>query len=150
SRFARSSGGRVSAKAGCILSPCQFGNSYDTFGKRGAQVASPRRMYYPSLKRKRGRPRLRFRLGKSRQTMPSVFGLDIGGANLRAAHGSGAAGTQPFALWRDPAGLAPSLRRRTETLPAGDIWAVTMTGELCDCFETKRQGVAFILDAVES
>src|SRR5581483_7793827 len=32
--------------------------------------------------------------------------------------------------------------------PPADLIAVTMTGELCDCFETKRQGVHAILDAV--
>jgi hypothetical protein len=34
-------------------------------------------------------------------------------------------------------------------MPAHEILAVTMTGELCDCFETKRQGVTAILDAVQ-
>jgi probable H4MPT-linked C1 transfer pathway protein len=33
-------------------------------------------------------------------------------------------------------------------LPPFDSLAATMTGELCDCFETKRQGVEAILDAV--
>src|SRR5262249_24868818 len=36
------------------------------------------------------------------------------------------------------------------SLPAADVLAVTMTGELCDCFESKRQGVHAILDAVEA
>src|SRR5262249_5319838 len=31
-----------------------------------------------------------------------------------------------------------------------DRLAVTMTGELCDCFESSRQGVNHILDAVEA
>ena len=34
-------------------------------------------------------------------------------------------------------------------MPAHDLLAVTMTGELCDCFATKREGVHAILDAVE-
>ena len=33
-------------------------------------------------------------------------------------------------------------------MPKSDFVAVTMTGELCDCFESKRQGVEAILDAV--
>jgi probable H4MPT-linked C1 transfer pathway protein len=33
-------------------------------------------------------------------------------------------------------------------MPPFDVLAVTMTGELCDCFATKREGVHFILDAV--
>ncbi len=79
----------------------------------------------------------------------SVLGLDVGGANLKAAHG-GTARVQPFALWKNPAGLADALRGLLRDLPAFDRLAVTMTGELCDCFESKRQGVHHILDAVES
>jgi (4-(4-[2-(gamma-L-glutamylamino)ethyl]phenoxymethyl)furan-2-yl)methanamine synthase len=85
------------------------------------------------------------------KTVPrSVVGLDIGGANLKAAHASGPAISQPFALWKNPAGLADALRLLLRGLPAFDALAVTMTGELCDCFETKRQGVRTILDAVGS
>ena len=79
----------------------------------------------------------------------ATLGLDIGGANLKAVHSDGSALSHPFALWRDPAGLADALRRLCEGLPSADQLAVTMTGELCDCFESKRQGVAAILDAVE-
>jgi probable H4MPT-linked C1 transfer pathway protein len=77
-------------------------------------------------------------------------GLDIGGANLKAAHASGTALLQPFELWKNPAGLASALRGLVSRLPAHDGLAVTMTGELCDCFESKRQGVNVILDAVEA
>jgi len=80
----------------------------------------------------------------------SVVGLDIGGANLKAAHVAGKACLQPFALWRNPAGLPEALRRMLRQLPPFDQLAVTMTGELCDCFETRRQGVLAILDAVEA
>lgn len=78
----------------------------------------------------------------------SVLGLDIGGANLKAAHTDGAARLVPFELWKNPAGLAPALRSLIADLPAYDLLAVTMTGELCDCFETRRDGVNHILDAV--
>ena len=80
----------------------------------------------------------------------SVVGLDIGGANLKAAHVSGKACLQPFALWRNPAGLPEALRRLLRLLPPFDQLAVTMTGELCDCFATRREGVLAILDAVEA
>lgn len=80
----------------------------------------------------------------------SFVGLDIGGANLKAAHSNGAAVLEPFELWKNPAGLAEALRHLLARLPARDSLAVTMTGELCDCFETKRQGVNAILDAVEA
>jgi probable H4MPT-linked C1 transfer pathway protein len=78
----------------------------------------------------------------------SVVGLDIGGANLKAAHSTGMARSQPFALWKNPAGLPAALTELIRDLPYRDLLAVTMTGELCDCFETKRQGVKAILDAV--
>jgi probable H4MPT-linked C1 transfer pathway protein len=80
--------------------------------------------------------------------LPSVLGLDIGGANLKAAHSSRQARSQPFELWRNPDGLSNALSMLVREMPAHDILAVTMTGELCDCFETKREGVKSILDAV--
>jgi probable H4MPT-linked C1 transfer pathway protein len=81
---------------------------------------------------------------------PSLLGLDIGGANLKAAHTNGAACTHPFQLWKHPAELPEALRILLRAVPGYDALAVTMTGELCDCYETKRQGVHAILDAVES
>ncbi len=82
--------------------------------------------------------------------MKAVLGLDIGGANLKAAHDNGVARTQPFALWKNPNGLAQALQELLHTMLDADTLAVTMTGELCDCFETKRQGVHHILAAVEA
>ncbi len=81
-------------------------------------------------------------------TKKAVLGLDIGGANLKAAHTSGNTCHAPFALWKNPQGLAGELRRLIASAPPHDLLAVTMTGELCDCFESSRQGVAAILDAV--
>jgi (4-(4-[2-(gamma-L-glutamylamino)ethyl]phenoxymethyl)furan-2-yl)methanamine synthase len=79
-----------------------------------------------------------------------VLGLDIGGANLKAATTSGVALSRPFALWKHPERLADELRQLLQIMPPFHRVAVTMTGELCDCFETKRQGVNAILDAVEA
>ena len=78
-----------------------------------------------------------------------VLGLDVGGANLKAAHADGAARSRPFALWKDPGGLAGALRPLIADMPAADVLAVAMTGELCDCFTSKREGVMAILGAVE-
>lgn len=79
-----------------------------------------------------------------------ILGLDIGGANLKAAHSTRAMGTRSFALWKNPAGLTEALRDLAGHLPDFDRLAVTMTGELCDCFATKREGVAAILDSVDA
>lgn len=80
--------------------------------------------------------------------MASVLGLDIGGANLKAAHTNGTARSVPFALWKNPAGLTAMLRDLIAALPAHDRLAVTKTGELCDCYASRREGVLAILDSV--
>lgn len=78
----------------------------------------------------------------------SVLGLDVGGANLKAAHSDGDARSVAFALWREPTGLRAALTELVADLPPSDLVAVTMTGELCDCFESKREGILAILHAV--
>ena len=82
--------------------------------------------------------------------MAVFVGLDIGGANLKAVHQAGSVRLQPFELWRQPERLADACRRCLRTLPACDRLAVTMTGELCDCFASRRAGVLAILAAVAS
>lgn len=76
------------------------------------------------------------------------LGLDIGGANLKAATASGYASHTPFALWRHPQGLAAAIAKLAEQAPPHAGWAVTMTGELADCFQSKAEGVAAIAAAV--
>jgi (4-(4-[2-(gamma-L-glutamylamino)ethyl]phenoxymethyl)furan-2-yl)methanamine synthase len=78
------------------------------------------------------------------------LGLDIGGANLKLAHTNGTARTVPFELWKQPTQLQTVLAALVASAPPHDGIAVTMTGELCDCFETKCQGVHAIVDAVEA
>jgi probable H4MPT-linked C1 transfer pathway protein len=73
--------------------------------------------------------------------------LDVGGANLKAAHSHGAAWSRSFALWRDPERLTDELRHLCAGQPAFDALALTMTAELCDCFESKAAGVHHVLDA---
>lgn len=79
-----------------------------------------------------------------------IVGLDIGGANLKAATVAGPAVSRRFALYRAPERLADELHALLAGFPAVTGLAVTMTGELCDCYATKREGVHSILDAVES
>ncbi len=80
---------------------------------------------------------------------PTVLGLDIGGANLKAATAAQRAVSMPFALWKQPDALPAALASLAAQFPGIDEFAVTMTGELCDCYATKREGVNRILDAVE-
>ena len=89
----------------------------------------------------------------------NVLGLDIGGANIKAAWAAiDAEGgvhalqakAQPFALWREPQSLSRKLREVAKSFDRFDALAVTMTGELCDCFATREQGVEQILEAVAS
>jgi probable H4MPT-linked C1 transfer pathway protein len=81
--------------------------------------------------------------------MLDVLGLDIGGANLKAAHTRSMGRLVPFALWKNPHGLTAALRDLIADMPPFDLLAVTMTGELCDCFTSKKEGVEAILDSVE-
>jgi len=78
-----------------------------------------------------------------------VLGLDVGGANLKAATADGRSSAVPFALWKQPAGLTAALQSLIAQFePIGDI-AATMTGELCDCFATKAEGVTHIVRAIQ-
>ena len=76
--------------------------------------------------------------------------LDIGGANLKAAHSAGPVVSRPFELWKRPADLSDALSDLAASLPAATGWAVTMTAELCDCFATKAAGVRAILAATQA
>jgi hypothetical protein len=78
----------------------------------------------------------------------TIIGLDIGGANLKAAALNGPALQTPFALWKHPDHLPAMLGEVLAQLPCADLLAVTMTGELCDCYSSRRAGVNAILDAV--
>jgi (4-(4-[2-(gamma-L-glutamylamino)ethyl]phenoxymethyl)furan-2-yl)methanamine synthase len=78
----------------------------------------------------------------------NLLALDIGGANLKASDGGDLNVSRAFALWKDPAGLSDAIAALVAGAPRAERWVVTMTGELCDCFRTKREGVVTIVDAV--
>ncbi|WP_299467853.1 hydantoinase/oxoprolinase family protein [uncultured Gimesia sp.] len=78
-----------------------------------------------------------------------VIGLDIGGANLKSADSDGVAKAVPFELWKTPELLSQALQELLASYPRPDLVAVTMTGELADCFQTKAAGVEQILAATE-
>jgi (4-(4-[2-(gamma-L-glutamylamino)ethyl]phenoxymethyl)furan-2-yl)methanamine synthase len=78
---------------------------------------------------------------------PTWLALDVGGANLKAAHSSRQARALPFELWKRPDELPRALASLAGTLPLADRVALTMTAELCDCYPTKAVGVRAVLDA---
>jgi probable H4MPT-linked C1 transfer pathway protein len=73
--------------------------------------------------------------------------LDVGGANIKAAHDCGSATYHPFPLWKRPGDLPAVLARVIRTFPPFARVALTMTAELCDCYATKAEGVLDVLDA---
>ncbi|MCA9016956.1 MAG: hypothetical protein KDA77_16610, partial [Planctomycetaceae bacterium] len=78
-----------------------------------------------------------------------VIGLDIGGANLKSADCDGRANAVAFELWKTPELLAQALQELLKEYQRPDLVAVTMTGELADCYPTKAAGVEQILVAVQ-
>lgn len=81
-------------------------------------------------------------------TSLKILAFDIGGANLKAADGLGYAVSRFFALWQKPHDLAEAVASLAADAPDAEIFAVTMSGELADCFQTKAEGVWHILTAV--
>jgi probable H4MPT-linked C1 transfer pathway protein len=84
----------------------------------------------------------------------AIVGWDIGGANVKAARVSGTGRTdvleRPFALWKEPQRLPEVLSAVAASVGPAGRHAVTMTAELADCYASKREGVAAVLDAFES
>ncbi len=83
-----------------------------------------------------------------------VVGLDIGGANTKAAvvgdDGVPRVASTPYEIWRDPGALAPAIAGVVERLDVpGAPVALTTTAELSDVFASKREGVAAVLEAAE-
>ncbi len=79
-----------------------------------------------------------------------VLGIDIGGANLKYASSCGTAAAREFAMWLKPEQLSQSLIEDIQThfVDHGnrpDELAVTMTGELADCFLDRKVGVEHIV-----
>ncbi|MEJ7590244.1 MAG: hydantoinase/oxoprolinase family protein [Planctomycetaceae bacterium] len=78
-----------------------------------------------------------------------ALGLDIGGANIKVATSDGGCFCRAFAIWQNKNGLLQELKQLP--LLAGtqpEIVALTMTAELADCFESKAEGVEFIVRTV--
>ncbi len=82
--------------------------------------------------------------------LPPWVGLDIGGANLKGAHTAGWAKSLSFPLWKKPLALGVGIAELLEDAPPFSGVALTMTGELADCFPTRAHGVARILEQATS
>jgi probable H4MPT-linked C1 transfer pathway protein len=90
----------------------------------------------------------------SRQLPVPVIGLDVGGANTKAAAVEGDETirivSEPFELWREPEGLSDAIASVVGALELGDApVALTTTAELVDVFASKREGVLSVLAAAE-
>jgi probable H4MPT-linked C1 transfer pathway protein len=92
--------------------------------------------------------------------MTGIVGWDIGGVNVKASwlymaqdriHSRVV--SIPFEIWRDKGRLGAVLQGALAALAPGAsprAMAVTMSAELSDAFETKREGVQFVLERMES
>jgi probable H4MPT-linked C1 transfer pathway protein len=91
--------------------------------------------------------------------MLTVVGWDIGGVNIKVGRllwqnkeiVDMQAASHPFEIWLKHERLSDALRAAGNELDLEDTkaMAVTMTAELSDAFRSKRDGVVFILEAIE-
>jgi probable H4MPT-linked C1 transfer pathway protein len=91
-------------------------------------------------------------VSESRQPPAPVIGLDVGGANTKAAvvHADDRVRivSEPFEVWRAPEALGDAIasvvgRLELDRAPV----ALTTTAELADVFASKRDGVLHVLEA---
>jgi len=90
----------------------------------------------------------------------NVLGFDVGGANTKAVFISQQEGktlkvksaAQYFPIWKNPQKLSQVLKDLKQQLNVKklDGLAVTMTAELSDAYQTKREGVNHILSCTKS
>jgi (4-(4-[2-(gamma-L-glutamylamino)ethyl]phenoxymethyl)furan-2-yl)methanamine synthase len=91
-------------------------------------------------------------MAESRKSPVPVIGLDIGGANTKAAVVDGERGvriiSEPFEVWRDPEAMADVIADVVGRLGSdGEPVALTTTAELVDVFPSKQAGVRHVLAA---
>ncbi len=77
-----------------------------------------------------------------------ILGLDIGGANTKAASSDGLFTASVYLpLWKG-APLEEALCGIARSQPQGEAVAVVITGELADCFSCKREGLERLMASV--
>jgi (4-(4-[2-(gamma-L-glutamylamino)ethyl]phenoxymethyl)furan-2-yl)methanamine synthase len=86
--------------------------------------------------------------------MVPIIGLDVGGANTKAAVVDGDRParivSEPYEVWREPEAMAEVIGSVVARLDRGGApVALTTTAELVDVFASKREGVLHVLDAAE-
>src|SRR3954469_6384544 len=90
---------------------------------------------------------------------PAILGWDIGGVNIKVTRlrldrqdAVLPAISLPYELQRSPETLPEMLVTAAGRAGAGptDVHAVTMTAELSQAFRTKREGVSFVLDSLQT
>lgn len=79
-----------------------------------------------------------------------IAGLDVGGANLKLACTGGYCDARSFPMWTDFQRLGSVVAEMLKQAQAENNLkisglAVTLTGELADCFASRHEGVAYIL-----
>lgn len=78
-----------------------------------------------------------------------IVGLDIGGANIKAANIDGQIFSHAFPMWQEHQKLPAALKALASQMECEpELIGLTMTAELADCFDTKAEGVRFVIDAV--
>ncbi len=80
--------------------------------------------------------------------MTTALGLDIGGANLKAADLDAKVRTTAFPMWQRHGELTSRLRSLS-WIEHPDLVGVVMTAELADCFDCKADGVRRVIDSVQ-
>ena len=80
--------------------------------------------------------------------MTSTLGIDVGGANLKAADLDGNVRTAAFPVWQRHGELTDQLRSLS-WIEHPDLVGVVMTAELADCFKCKADGVSWVIDSVQ-
>jgi probable H4MPT-linked C1 transfer pathway protein len=85
----------------------------------------------------------------------NIIGWDVGAVHVKAAWlgDKVQVASQPLEIWHDK-NLLPQILRSVYKLASPGLapkaMAVTMTAELSDAFETKREGVLFILECLKT
>ncbi|MBV9337716.1 MAG: hypothetical protein JO243_17665 [Solirubrobacterales bacterium] len=84
--------------------------------------------------------------------MRPVIGLDVGGANTKAAvvdgDGRVRVASEPLEVWREPGTMAEAIAGVVARLGCdGAPVALSTTAELVDVFASKPEGVLYVLDA---